>query len=163
MAGALLGESCFAEALQLIDDALVAIADLNGEVLSLRASIVAKLGAAKILVGEHEEGARLIEAAIPYLDNEDDRTEALLDVAIARLERGLPRAAERPAREAMALALIPRQVRNAHHVLAEVCDRTGRTVEAREHLEAVSRFYPEFDNVRDVLEEAEISALNWKR
>lgn len=163
MAGALLGESCFAEALQLIDDALVAIADLNGEVLGLRASIIAKLGAAKILIGEHDDGSRLIEAAIPHLENEDDRTEALLDLAISRLEQGHERPAERYAREALELAIVPRQVRNAHHVLAEICCRAGRTGEAEEHLRAVADFYPEYDNVYDVLEEAEISSLNWKR
>ena len=167
MATALLSDYRIVEALQLLDDALVKLSDVptrNGELEPLRAIIVAKLGATKVLSGDVDDGARLIDAAIPWLDNEDDRAEALIDRAIAHLKRNALGCAERLAREALTLAVVPRQRRNAHHIVGEICRRTGRLRESAQHLDRVARFYAEFENAQEVLSEADLcTEVNWKR
>ena len=166
MATALLSDYRIVEALQLLDDALVKLSGVptrNGELEPLRAIIVAKLGATKLLSGDVEDAARLIDAAIPWLENEDDRAEALIDRAIAHLKRNALGCAERLAREALTLAVIPRQIRNAHHIVGEICRRTGRLRESAQHLDRVARFYADFENVYEVLSEDLCTEVNWKR
>ena len=167
LAAALLAEYRLVEAIDLLDDALVALSFVRRpgrDIDELRASIIAKLGAARLLGGDSREGMRLIEAAVPHLTNEDDRAEALLDLALANMKLASFDVAEQLAGEALALASLPRQMRNANHLLGEICRRTGRYEEAGRHLDIVAGFYPGFENARELIGSADLyTDVNWKR
>jgi hypothetical protein len=116
-----------------------------------------------VLCGECADGVRLLERALPELEETYDRAEAFLDLCFGSMELGDNAAAERFGRAAMQLAAVPRQVRNAHHLVGEICVRTGRHDEADALFDVVASFYPDFRNVKQLLIAVDVcSVVNWK-
>jgi tetratricopeptide (TPR) repeat protein len=152
-------EESFEEALA----ALARIPNQNSHHESLANGVTANLGGTKILNDDYDDGISLIETVIDVLDDPTDRAEACLDLALGYVAIEEFDTAEDLGREGLSLASTRRQVRNANHILGEVCLRTGRLNEADVHFDVVAGFYPEFKNVKQLLTEVDLCAVvNWK-
>lgn len=161
----LVADSQFRPAIEALEEALSLIPQMSeGEQRrSLHAALLANLGGAKVLCGEAAQGVPMLELALPELEEDYDRAEAFLDICFGQMELGDNEAAEHFGRAALQLARIPRQVRNAHHLLGEICVRTGRYDEADSLFDVVASFYPDFRNVKQLLVAVDLcSVVNWK-
>lgn len=164
----LVADSQFTPAIEAFDEALAVLALFDpgdARASSLRIHALANLGGAKVLHGEYEEGVRLLEKNVNRLDEDQTyaRAEAYLDMAYGYMELAQYDAAELCAREAMELAQIKRQTRNANYLLGEICVRTERYEEADPYFDVVAGFYPEFRNVKELLVSVDLcSVINWK-
>lgn len=159
-------DSRFKEAIEIFDEALDVLAvvgEKSESIDSLQAALLANLGGAKVLCGQYADGTRVLERVLPELEDAYDRAEAFLDLCFGYMELGRPQVAEEFARRALQLACIPRQVRNANHLLGEICLRTNRYEEADAFFEVVAGFYPDFRNVKQLLVAVDLcSVVNWK-
>lgn len=162
----LVADSQFDKAVDALDEALAAMSVLDcalDEHRSLYAAILGNLGGAKVLSGEFADGVRLLHAAMERLEDEYGIVEACLDLCFGYLELGRYDEAERYGRRALASAEVKRQVRNANHLLGELCLRTERYDESDAFFDVVAGFYPDFKNVKQLLVAVDLSAVvNWK-
>ncbi|HVE71836.1 MAG TPA: tetratricopeptide repeat protein [Thermoanaerobaculia bacterium] len=162
----LVADSQFDQAIEAFEEALVAldaIEKANDFVNSFASGITANLGGTKILAGELDEGVHLIETVLDELDDATERAEACLDLCLGYVELEDYDTAEDLAREGLSLASTRRQIRNANHLLGEICVRTGRYEEADVYFDVVAGFYPQFSNVKQLLTEVNLcSVVNWK-
>ena len=161
----LVADSQFSLAIDALDEALrvLELMNDNEQRRSLTAAVIANLGGAKVLCGQCAEGVRLLERVLPELEETYDRAEAFLDLCFGYMELGDNETAERFGRAAQQLAAVPRQVRNAHHLLGEICVRTDRYDEADRLFDVVASFYPDFRNVKQLLVAVDVcSVVNWK-
>lgn len=162
----LAADSQYERAIHMFEEALI-LTDIipnPGEHVNMLAAIISgNLGGTKILHGEIDEGIHLIESVLDLLDDPVLRAEACLDLCLGYLENEDYDTAEDLAREALSLASTRRQIRNANHLLGEVCLRQGRYHEADVHFDVVAGFYPGFENVKQLLTEVNLcSVVNWK-
>jgi tetratricopeptide (TPR) repeat protein len=161
----LVADSQFQPAIEALEEAARVLEQLKEDDLrrSLTAAVIANLGGAKVLCGQEADGVRLLELALPELEESYDRAEAFLDLCFGYMELGDNEAAERFGRAGMQLAAVPRQVRNAHHLVGEICLRTERYEEADALFDVVASFYPDFRNVKQLLVAVDLcSVVNWK-
>lgn len=162
----LVADSQYDPAIEAFEEALVALDSIekaNDFVNSFAAGITANLGGTKILAGVLDEGVHLIETVLDELDDATERAEACLDLCLGYVELEDYDTAEDLAREGLSLASTRRQIRNANHLLGEICVRTGRYEEADVYFDVVAGFYPGFDNVKQLLTEVNLcSVVNWK-
>ena len=162
----LVADSQYDQALEAFEEALLAldaIEKANELVNAFAAGITANLGGTKILAGVVDEGVHLIETILDELDDATERAEACLDLCLGYIELEDYDTAEDLAREGLSLASTRRQIRNANHLLGEICVRTGRYDEADVYFDVVAGFYPGFDNVKQLLTEVNLcSVVNWK-
>jgi len=132
-------------------------------VRSFISGVSANLGGTQILCGDTDEGIHTIETVIDDLDDATERAEACLDLCIGYVENEDYETAEDLAREGLSLASTRRQIRNANHLLGEICIRTGRYSESEVYFDVVAGFYPGFNNVKQLLTEVNLcSVVNWK-
>jgi tetratricopeptide (TPR) repeat protein len=159
-------ESRFTEAIELFDQGLAIIAlepDPNERLTMMRSLILGNLGGAKVLSGDYDEGIVLLESVLPLMDEDYLIAECCLDLCFAYTELGKYRTAERFAQRALNLATVRRQVRNANHLLGEICMRTGRYDQADSYFDTVASYYPDFKNVKQLLVAVDLCAVvNWK-
>ncbi|HVG23456.1 MAG TPA: hypothetical protein VND45_04825 [Thermoanaerobaculia bacterium] len=161
----LVADSKFASAIDVLEEGLAAMMLLEGrdDHRSLHAAILGNLGGARVLCGQYEEGIRLLELAVEQLGDDYGVVEACLDLCFGHLELGRFEVAEFYGRAALDSATVPRQVRNANHLMGELCVRTGRYDESEVFFDAVAAFYPEFRNVKQLLMAVDLcSVVNWK-
>lgn len=161
----LVADSQFKLAIEALEEALtvVRMMDESEQRRSLRCAVMANLGGAKVLCDAPEEGVRLLERALPELEEAYDRAEAFLDLCFGYMELGRNELAEEFGRAALQIASVPRQVRNANHLLGEICVRTERHDEADGFFDVVASFYPDFRNVKQLLVAVDVcSVVNWK-
>ena len=161
----LVADSQFRKAIDVLEEALQVLELMKDDEQrrSYRAALLANLGGAKVLCGECEDGVRILADVLPELDDDYDRAEAFLDLCFGSMELGENAAAERYGRAALQLAQVPRQVRNANHLIGEICLRTERYDEADAHFDVVASFYPDFRNVKQLLVAVDVcSVVNWK-
>lgn len=151
------GEEAFLQALYLAeysDDA---------RLRELSVGVTANLGGTKILLDKPKDGIRLIESVLRDLTVTEERTEAMLDLAIGYMSLEQYEIAESFAREAHGMATSRRQTRNANHLLGEICIRVQRYDEADQYFDVVASYYPDFKNVKQLLVAVDIcSVVNWK-
>lgn len=159
-------DSRFRDAIEIFDRALAVIAlhkHDDAQIAALQPIVFGNLGGAKVLCGETEEGVRILNAVLPFMDEDYLVAEVCLDLACGYLDRNDLAEAEMHARRALELADLRRQVRNAHFLLGEICVRGNRYDEADQHFDAVAAMYPEFRNVKQLLVAVDLSAVvNWK-
>lgn len=140
-----------------------AIPDAPDYVASFIATTTANLGGTQILFGDVDEGIHTIETVIDDLDDATWRAEACLDLCIGYVENEDYETAEDLAREGLSLASTRRQIRNANHLLGEICIRLERYAESEVYFDIVAGFYPGFNNVKQLLTEVNLcSVVNWK-
>ncbi len=159
-------ESQFSDAIALFDQALEVIElapELSDRLLEMRSIVLGNMGGAKVLSGHTDDGIRILEGVLPLMDEDYLVAEVCLDLCFGHIERGEYEAAETYGQRALELATIRRQVRNANHLLGEVCVRTDRYDEADAYFDVVAGYYPEFKNVKQLLVAVDLcSVVNWK-
>jgi tetratricopeptide (TPR) repeat protein len=158
-------DSRFMPAIEALEEALSLCEDMQEkeEAQMLRAFICANLGGARIINGQVEHGAMLLEEIVPEMVDDYHRSEAFIDLSFACMQLEEFEKAEAYGRRGLQLASVPRQVRNANHALAEIAARTGRTEEASAYYDVVASFYPDFKNVKELLLAVDVlSVVNWK-
>jgi tetratricopeptide (TPR) repeat protein len=162
----LVADSKFAPAIEVLDEGLVAMSllgDDREDHRSLRNAIIGNLGGARVLRGDFEEGVQILESVFDHLDDEYLIVEACLDLCFGYLELREYDVAETYGRDALARATVQRQVRNANHLMGELCLRTGRYDESDAFFDVVASYYPEFKNVKQLLVAVDLCAVvNWK-
>jgi tetratricopeptide (TPR) repeat protein len=162
----LVADSKFAQAIEVLEEGLEQMAllgDGRDDHRSLQAAILGNLGGARVLSGKFEEGVRLLELAVGQLDDDYSHVEACLDLCFGYLELGRYEIAEFYGRSALESATIPRQVRNANHLMGELCVRTERYDESDAYFDVVANFYPDFRSVKQLLMAVDLcSVVNWK-
>jgi tetratricopeptide (TPR) repeat protein len=162
----LAADSQYPRAAGCFEDALLSLDEIDPPTEYaeyLAACVTGNLGGTKILYGEIDEGIHLIESVLDQLDDAELRAEGCLDLCLGYIESEDYDTAEDLAREGLSLAKTRRQIRNANHLLGEVCIRTGRYEEADVHFDVVAGFYPQFPNVKQLLTEVNLCAVvNWK-
>jgi tetratricopeptide (TPR) repeat protein len=163
---ALVVESEFEKAIETLERGLNIAGlerDPSERLIEIRDAVVGNLGGAKVLSGRYEEGIMLLDAVLPRLDDHDAIAEVCLDLCFAYTELGDYRKAERYGHRALNLAVMRRQVRNANHLLGEICMRTERYDEANSYFDVVASYYPDFKNVKQLLVAVDLcSVVNWK-
>jgi tetratricopeptide (TPR) repeat protein len=162
----LVADSKFTPAIEVLEEglaAMTALGDERDDHRSLQAAIIGNLGGAKVLCGEFAEGVRLLEIAVEQLEDDYGTVEACLDLCFGYLELGRYDIAEFYGRAALDSATMPRQVRNANHLMGELCVRTERYDESDAFFDVVAQFYPDFRNVKQLLMAVDLcSVVNWK-
>jgi tetratricopeptide (TPR) repeat protein len=159
-------ESRFTEAIETFEQALSVITlepEQTERLITMRNIVLGNLGGAKVLSGQYEEGVALLDTVLPVMDEAYLIAEVCLDLCFAHTELGEYKKAERYGHRALNLATIRRQVRNAHHLLGEICIRTERYEEADQYFDVVASYYPDFKNVKQLLVAVDLcSVVNWK-
>lgn len=159
-------DSEFRKAIEVFNRALAAIEDAhdqNARLLSVRHGVIANLGGAKILSGDIDSGIDLLQTILPRLGDDYAVVEACLDLCFGYLEREQYVRAEQFGRRALGMATVQRQVRNANHLLGELCVRQNRHNEADHFFDVVASYYPDFKNVKQLLVAVDLcSVVNWK-
>jgi tetratricopeptide (TPR) repeat protein len=161
----LVADSQFTEGVKVFDEAIEVMASTGDrdEHRSLRASLLGNVGGAKVLAGDYAGGVKILEDVLQQLDDNYLVVEACLDLCFGYLELQRDEIAEMYGKRALALATVGRQVRNANHLLGEICLRTSRYDESDAHFDVVASFYPDFKNVKQLLVAVDLCAVvNWK-
>jgi len=159
-------ESQFSDAIELFNQALAVIEiepAPSERLVEMHAIVLGNLGGAKVLSGHIDDGIRILERVLPHMNEDYLVAEVCLDLCFGHIERGEYDSAETYGRRALDLATIRRQVRNANHLLGEVCVRTDRYDEADAFFDVVASYYPDFKNVKQLLVAVDLcSVVNWK-
>jgi tetratricopeptide (TPR) repeat protein len=161
----LVADSQFTEGVKVFEEALVVMESTGDrdEHRSLRASLLGNVGGAKVLAGDYTGGVAILEDVLQKLDDNYLVTEACLDLCFGYLELQRHDVAEMYGKRALALATVGRQIRNANHLMGEICLRTSRYEESDAHFDVVASFYPDFKNVKQLLVAVDLCAVvNWK-
>lgn len=163
----LTSDSRFNDACIAFEEAIVTLGTVQPATTStvtLRASIIGNLGGAKIMADDFEEGIYLINTALPDLTSEYAKAEACGDLCLGYMQLERYEEAEYYGREALDLACVARQSRNANHLLGELMVRTGRHDEAEDFFDVVAGYYPEYGSrVRELLMSVDLlKVVNWK-
>jgi len=133
------------------------------EIRSLRPVVLGNLGGAQVLNGNVREGIHVLESVLTELDEEYNVIEGYLDLCFGYMELERYDVAELYGRRALEIATVKRQVRNANHLLGEICLRSERYDEADRFFDVVAGYYPDFKNVKQLLVAVDLCAVvNWK-
>jgi tetratricopeptide (TPR) repeat protein len=162
----LAAKSDFAGALDALEeafDALMTLDENRPDVRSLRPVILASIGGVKVVNGETKEGIRILEQALPFLDEDYLIAEAMLDLCIGYCDLEDYETADAFGSRGLDLATVPRQVRNGNYLLARIALAQGRDDEASDFIDVVASYYPEYPAVKELLMKVDLSAaVNWK-
>lgn len=135
---------CFESALEVLD------VDDPQHRLS-RGYALENLGYCHLLREETARGISLIREALELLDDAMGRAEAYIDLCYAYVDEGDLEQAKLCGEKGLAIAKDDRQIRNAHYLLGEVAYKTGDIETAERHFDELSRFYPQFRNLKNLL------------
>jgi len=151
------------DALEEAYDSLSLLDETRIDVRSFRPAILGNIGGVKVVSGDTAEGIRLLEQALPFLDEDYLISEAMLDLCLGYSDLQDYETAEAFGIRGLELATVPRQVRNGNHLLARIALATGREDDASQYLDVVAAYYPEFPAVKELLMKVDLSAVvNWK-
>jgi tetratricopeptide (TPR) repeat protein len=141
------------EAISHYEDALGMI-DVVSDPELTRAIIYQNLGYCRMLEDDVDGGLSLIHEAIGLMiasGAEGYLAESYIDLCFGYLENESLDKAREFGTLGLELATEDRQVRNAHYLLGEVAYKSGDTVGAQRHFGHLSRFYPDFPHLTDLL------------
>lgn len=158
--------SDFKAALDVLEDAYDALSmldDSRDEVRSLRPVILANIGGVKIANGESLDGIRIVEQALPFLDEPYLVAEGMLDLCLGYCELDEYDTAEPFGQRALALATVDRQIRNANYLLGRIATAAGRYDDASDYFDVVAGYYADYPNVKELLLKVDLcKVVNWK-
>lgn len=160
-------DSRFEDAANAFEKALSNLAKIQpatGTTISLRAGVIGNLGGTKILQDDYDEGIYLLNMALPDLRGAYAKAEACADLCLGYMQTERYDEAEYYGREALDLATVARQTRNANHLLGELMVRQGRYDEAEDFFDVVAGYYPQYGTrVRELLMSVDLcKVVNWK-
>lgn len=112
---------------------------------------VENLGYCKLLEGKTEDGLAYVHEALSMLSDPIGRAEAYVDLCYGYVELRDYDKARLYGEAALEIAKEPRQIRNAHYLLGEACYKAGDIDGATFHFDELSKFYPQFRNLKNLL------------
>lgn len=136
---------CFEEALSIAGES-----DNHDQDLSYGYALE-NLGYCFLLQERTDEGIETIQRALALLKDPIGTAEAHIDLCYGFLEKQDLENANLHGTAGLDLAKDPRQIRNAHYLLGEVSYKLGDIDGADFHFEELTRFYPEFRNLKSLL------------
>jgi tetratricopeptide (TPR) repeat protein len=137
---------CFEQALAMTTES----AENRDEDLS-HAYALENLGYCRLMQGNIDDGLATIHEALLLLKDPVGLAEAYIDLCYGYLEKGDVEKAHYYGNEGLNVANDARHVRNAHYLLGEVAYTAGDNDAAEFHFGELSRFYPEFTNLKSLL------------
>jgi tetratricopeptide (TPR) repeat protein len=109
------------------------------------------LGYCRLMQGNIDDGIATIHEALTMLGDPVGLAEAYIDLCYGYLEKGDIENAKHYGNAGLEVAHDARHIRNAHYLLGEVAYTSGDNDAAEHHFEELSRFYPEFTNLKSLL------------
>lgn len=109
------------------------------------------LGYNKLLVGETPEGLALIHRALESLEAPTSICDSYIDLCYGYLQINDYDRASHFGKIGLDLASEPRQTRNAHYLLGEAAYMAGDIEGAERHFDELTKFYPQFRNLKKLL------------
>lgn len=109
------------------------------------------LGYTKLLVGETTDGLDMIHRAIERIEVPSSRSDSYIDLCYGYLELGNYDKALQYGQVGLECATDARQIRNAHYLLGEAAYKLGDVEAAEYHFDELTRFYPQFRNLKKLL------------
>jgi tetratricopeptide (TPR) repeat protein len=144
--------SQFSEAIGCFDDALGLLDSIAATEHTIsRIAIIQNLAYAKLLVGEIETGLQMIHTVLEEIESSSAKAESLIDLCYGYVELQQYDKALQYGNAGLELAAEPRQIRNAHYLLGEAAYKAGDIETAELHFDELSRFYPQFRNLKALL------------
>lgn len=144
--------SQFPDAIRCFDDALALLDSIEAAEQTIsRIAIIQNLGYSKLLVGEIETGLAMIHGVLDEIENGWAKAESLIDLCYGYVEMQQYDKAIEYGKAGLELASEPRQTRNAHYLLGEAAYKAGDIDGAEFHFDELSRFYPQFRNLKALL------------
>jgi len=153
-----LGSACvhdsrIPEAIETYRESLEMLEAFPEEVFA-RSFATQNLGYCLVVEGELEEGVETIHLAIELMraaGAEGYVAESYIDLCYGYLELGDLDNARKYGEAGLEKATETRQIRNAHYLLGEVSYKQGDAASAESHFEHLSKFYPDFPQLKNVL------------
>jgi tetratricopeptide (TPR) repeat protein len=151
------------DALEEAYDALLMLDQTREDVSKFVPTVLGNIGGVKVVNGETNEGIRLLEQALPFLDDDYLISEVMLDLCLGYSDLEDYETAEAFGIRGLDLAAVPRQVRNGNHLLARIALAQGREDDASDYIDVVAAYYPEYPAVKELLMRFDLAAVvNWK-
>jgi tetratricopeptide (TPR) repeat protein len=146
-------DSQFAKAIECLDQALelTAIITDPAERKFSETAILQNLGYNKLLVGETLDGLEIIHRALESIEVPSSIPDSYVDLCYGYLELRDFEKARHYGEIGLEFASEPRQVRNAHYLLGEACYEMGDIERAEYHFDELTKFYPQFRNLKKLL------------
>ena len=120
---------------------------------------IENLGYCKLLEGKLDDGLAYVHEALNMLSDPIGRAEAFVDLCYGYVERGDYAQAQLYGEAALEIAKDTRQIRNAHYLLGEACYKAGDVDGATFHFDELSKFYPQFKNLKNLLFAIDLRAM----
>ena len=136
---------CFTESLAIVEES-----PLQEKALS-QSYALESLGYCLLLQGDLDEGMKYIFEALDLFHDPTGRAEAYIDLCYGYLEMEKYDKALFYGQAGLDIAEDPRQSRNAHYLLGEACYKSGDVERADFHFSELSKFYPQFRNLKNLL------------
>ena len=146
-------DSQFAKAIECLDEALelTSIITDEAERKFSQTAILQNLGYNKLLVGDIEEGLRLIHSVLDVIEVPSSIPDSFIDLCYGYLQLNDYERAAHYGKIGLELAAEPRQIRNAHYLLGEAAYMAGDIEGAERHFDELTKFYPQFRNLKKLL------------
>lgn len=138
---------CYQEALGIFGEA----ANVPEDEHLAHAYALENLGYCHLMQGNVDLGLATIHEALERLKDPIGLAEAYIDLCYGYLEKGDVDNARLYGNKGLEVANDARHVRNAHYLLGEVAYTAGDNDAAELHFNELSRFYPEFTNLKSLL------------
>jgi tetratricopeptide (TPR) repeat protein len=136
---------CFHESLSIDEESPLQEKELS------HSYALENLGYCLLLQGNLDEGIRRVHEALGLLHDPIGRAEAYVDLCYGYLEKKQYEKALFYGQAGLDIAKDPRQTRNAHYLLGEACYKSGDVDGADFHFSELSKFYPQFRNLKNLL------------
>jgi tetratricopeptide (TPR) repeat protein len=136
---------CFNESLAITEESPLQEMELS------HSYALENLGYCLLLQGDLETGMGRIYEALELLHDPIGRAEAYIDLCYGYIEKGQYEKALFYGQAGLEIAKDPRQTRNAHYLLGEACYKSGDVDGADFHFSELSKFYPQFRNLKNLL------------
>jgi tetratricopeptide (TPR) repeat protein len=136
---------CFNESLSITEESPLQEKELS------HSYALENLGYCLLLQGDLDGGIKNIYAALELLHDPIGRAEAYIDLCYGYLEKGHFQKALFYGQAGLDIAKDSRQTRNAHYLLGEACYKSGDVDGADFHFSELSKFYPQFRNLKNLL------------
>lgn len=152
-------DSKFALAIECGQDAVAVLEQLGAEHAFRYGLALENLGASKLLNDEFAEGVAIIERALPLITAPTYRAEAYIDLCFGYLGLRQYERARQYGELGLDCASESRQIRNAHYLLGEAAYNCGDIEAAESHFDHLTRFYPQFQNLKALLFAIDLRAM----
>lgn len=157
-------DSQFAKAIECYEEALALLGTIQDVDDSFsRVALIGNLGYNKLLVGETQEGLRLLHSVVDEIRAPHGKADAYIELCYGYGDLEQYENARHFGQLGLDLACEPRQVRNAHYLLGEAAYKMGDIEAAEYHFDELARYYPEFRHLKSLLFAIDLrSMLNLK-